>query len=245
MNLEEIRNLPDGPVPHTFYVQLKEMKFPPKDGKPAKVKLTDNSVGQVSAVIWRPAVPLQQFSWYEVVPGQDNQRREKVHIQTKEWNGKQFRELSIDGTAFLGPVQEPPGAPNAPAPAQGTSQGQRVAQNAPGAVQRQDSSALPLAEYQRWWLGRWEWYENSPAIQRAIARGEAVARTIRDAIGAEWMSQPPSERNIERSPYGGAPAAPAGPPDPDPNNGAETEDWDVPFALFLAPLLGALLSGVV
>lgn len=101
------------------------------------------------------------------------------------------------------------GAPPAPPPAQATHTPPRAGsapQGASPAVERQgagQSPALPLAEYQRWWLARWEWYEGSPVIQRAISRGEAVAVAIRDAIGAEWMSQPPAERDIERSPYPG------------------------------------------
>lgn len=96
------------------------------------------------------------------------------------------------------------GPPQAPPPAQATHtppQAGSAPQGASPAVERQGAGqpALPLAEYQRWWLARWEWYEGSPVIQRAISRGEAVARTIRDAIGAEWMSQSPYDRNIERS----------------------------------------------
>lgn len=240
MNLEQIRNLPDGPIPDTFYVQLKEMKYPPDGNKPAKVKLTDGSVGQVSAVIWRPAVPLQQFSWYEVIPGQDNQRREKVHIQSKEYNGKPYRELSIDGTAFLGPVPPPPepsGAPQSPAPAQGTSPPQKRAQGGSGDVQRQDSSVPTDRDFVRWLK------EAGEAVAGVVSgwgdpttpHGEAAVITTVGSILAGMRIG--AEHGKLRLTYGEEPSRAQGRPLPPPMDGEEQapyppsgfpDDEDVP-----------------
>lgn len=216
-----------------------------KDKSHAGVSLEDASGEWISAAVFNAPTEIAKMEgeWIpiEPTPGQMSGVwcEGESYVPRQGPNaGKEVRQvgLKIMGGCFRWDKasSDPPGASQSPAPAQGTSPPQKRAQGGGGAVERQ-GHALPLAEYQRWWLGRWEWYENSPAIQRAISRGEAVARTIRDAIGAEWMSQPPTERDIERSPYGGVPSSRQDGPDeeeraayrsgPQPGD----DDDDIPF----------------
>jgi hypothetical protein len=151
-------------------------------------------------------------------------------------------------------AQQPPPAPPPANPTHTPPQAGSAPQQAEKPVRGQ-GDALPLAEYQRWWIGRMEWYENSPPIVRAKERGEPVVGVIREAVGAEWMSQSPYDRNIERSPYpedakgeGGGQTSPEPsrpsfgfPGRPDDGEWRQEDDDDIPFLLFLAPLLGGLL----
>lgn len=138
MNLDQIRSLPDGPVPQPFTVQLKEIKAMPQGNRPAKVKLTDSSVGQFATVLWRPEVPLVVDAWYEVTPGQDNQGREQVRVATESLpdGSRTWKQLSIDGKSIRGPLPGPRAVPQPSAQAQlpaphlggftgGTTQGPR------------------------------------------------------------------------------------------------------------------------
>lgn len=159
------------------------------------------------------------------------------------WKGKKSLNAWGDDLTVVEGSEAPPSPNSTHTPAQAGSPPQGPEKPVHG-----QSPALPLAEYQQWWIKRWEWYEHSPPIQRAIQRGEAVAGVIREAVGAEWMSQSPYDRNIERSPYpedargtGGQGQAPPesarssygfpGRPDSEPPYGVHPgdEDDDIPF----------------
>jgi hypothetical protein len=124
------------------------------------------------------------------------------YTNTKVNPPERMTSVKAAGSEAVRSLSQPPPAPSPANPTHTPDGAGSAPQGAEKPVHGQ-ADALPLAEYQRWWLGRWEWYENSPPIQRAIQRGEPVAGVIRDAVGAEWMSQSPYERNIERSPYRG------------------------------------------
>lgn len=207
-----------------------------QDKEHVGVTLEDASGEWISAAVFNAPSEIAKMEgeWIPIEPTPGSQSG--VWLEGESYtarNGpKAGQEVRATGMKIMGGCfrwDKPQGAPEpTQAPSQGGSARGR-ANMAPGAVQRHEGGALPLAEYQRWWMARWEWYENSPPIQRAIDRGEAVAQAIRDAIGAEWMSQPPSERNIERTPYRLEPEDRTTSPDPWPASGQEEPDDDIPF----------------
>ena len=151
-------------------------------------------------------------------------------------------------------LSQPPGATNSPAPAQGTHQGQRTAQNAQGAVQRQDASVPTDRDFVRWLK------EAGEAVAGVVSgwgdpttpHGEAAVITTVGSILTGMRIG--AEHGKLRLTYGEkeSPARQDGPDEEElaayrggAGAGDEEDDDSIPFALFLAPLLGALLSGVV
>lgn len=234
-----------------------------KDKSHAGVSLEDASGEWISAAVFNAPTEIAKMEgeWIpiEPTPGQMSGvwLEGESYVPKQGPNaGKEVRQvgLKIMGGCFRWDKasQEPPGAPQTPAPAQGTSQGQKRAQGGGGAVQRQGDSVPTDRDFVAWLK------EAGEAVAGVVSgwgdpttpHGEAAVITTVGSILTGMRIG--AEHGKLRLTYGEEETAARhdGPGEEEraayrAGAGAGDDEEGIPFAFFLAPLLGALLSGVV
>lgn len=155
-------------------------EFGTKYGPATRVSWVD-ATGSIDGVIWKQASGLLTEGASAILPA--------AKVNHGEYEGKPQVEIQVQGEAI-----EWQGA--SPAPAQGSPPPSPAdpARSAPPPAG--GSGWMTEGEYFTWYWTAWDRVERSEPIQRAIQRGEPVARTIAAIVTGVWMSRPPQEQNI-------------------------------------------------
>ena len=201
------------------------------------ISLEDASGDWISAAVFSAPSEIAKMEgeWIPIEPTPGSQsgvwlEGESYTARSGPKQGQEIRatDMKIMGGCFRwDKPQQPPGATNSPPPAQGTPQGQRVAQNAPGAVQRQDSSAPTDREMVAWLR------EAGKEVAAVVCswgdpttpHGEAAVITTVGSILTGMRIG--AEHGKLRLTYGEEPSAPGAPPVE--AYGGEDDDDSIPF----------------